>query len=122
MALLPAGDAAVAQDFGGTKYIGLIKSDGNEVSTSSTGYSRQQVADLRQSTESGNENSIVNPTLIDFGTATADWGTIRKVRIFTSSSSSADSTQFYEDTITDSPVNANDTFQIPALGWVITLT
>lgn len=119
MTVLAGGDARVATGFGtGTEYVALIKTDGNEVSGG--GYSRQ-TASFVQSTEQGNTSAIVNNADIDFGTATADWGTVNKVRIYSSSSSSATSAQIFESSITSRTVNTNDSFSIPANGWVITI-
>lgn len=119
MTVLAGGDARVATGFGqGSEYVALIKTDGNEVSGG--GYQRQ-TANFQQNTESGNEASIVNAADIDFGTATANWGTINKVRIYSSASSTAASAQIFESTITSRTVNTNDSFSIPANGWVITI-
>lgn len=120
MTVLQAGDARVATGFGqGSEYVALIKTDDTEVSGG--GYQRQSAVFV-QSTEQGNTSAIVNNAEIDFGTATADWGTVRKVRIYTSASGTGDSNSVFESSITARTVNSGDSFAIPANGWVITIT
>lgn len=120
MTVLAGGDARIATGFGqGNEYVALIKTDGNEVSGG--GYQRQS-ASFVQSTEVGNTSAIVNNADIDFGTATADWGTVNKARIYSSATSTAESAQIAETSFTSRTVNANSSFDIPANGWVFTIT
>lgn len=112
MAILQGGVARVATGFGqGSEFVALIKTDGSEVSGG--GYTRKS-ANFQQSTEQGNTNAIVASAAIDFGTASAAWGTVNKVRIYSSSSSSAASAQIFESNITSTTVNQNDSFSIPS--------
>ena len=118
MPVLQAGDARIATGFGqGSEFVALIKTDGNEVSGG--GYARQSGI-FQQSTEQGNTSAIVNASALDFGTATANWGSINKVRIYTSASGTGESNMVYEDTITTRTVNNGDSFSIP--NWTITIT
>ena len=118
MPVLQAGDARIATGFGqGSEYVALIKTDGNEVSGG--GYTRQSAV-FQQSTEQGNTAAIVNSSAIDFGTATADWGSINKVRIYTSASGTGASNEVFESTITTRTVNDGDSFSIP--NWTITIS
>lgn len=117
MAVLPGGDTLIANAFANaTTFAALIKNDGNEVSGG--GYARQSVS-MRQSTESGNLNSIVNNGAIDWGTATANWGTVTKVRLYSSASGN---TSYYEDTVASTVVDANDSVSIGATVWNIPIT
>ena len=105
MTVGPAGDARIAAGFAtGSEYVALIKTDGNEVSGG--GYQRQLGA-FDQSTEQGATDAIVNTAEIDFGTATATWGTVNKYRLYTSSSSTAESNLLYEWTVSNVTINAN---------------
>ena len=114
-----ADDARIATGFGtGSEYVALFKTDNTEVSGG--GYSRQ-LASFVQSTESGNTDAIVNQAEIDFGTATANWGTIDEVRIYTSSSSTASSNLVFTANISNRTVNNGDTFSIPANGFQINI-
>ena len=120
MTVLQAGDARIATGFGtGSEYVALIKTDGTEVSGG--GYARKS-ATFQQSTEQGNTDAIVNSGIIDFGTATANWGTVNKVRIYTHATNSGDSNSVFEQTITSRTINQNDSFSIPANGWTITIS
>lgn len=120
MTVLQAGDARIATGFGqGSEYVALIKTDGNEVSGG--GYQRQS-AIFQQSTEQGNTSAIVNSAELDFGTATADWGTVNKLRIYTSASATGDSNAVFESTITSRTINSGDSAVLPANGWTITIT
>lgn len=117
MPLLEQGIAAVATDFSGQKYVGLIKSDGDEVDGG--GYQRVSFTGFQRNTEVGNTDSVVNNGAIDFGTATGDWGSVVKARIYTTST--GETGAFHEDSFTSRTINTNDTFQINSLGWVIDL-
>ena len=112
MTVGPAGDTRLATGLGtGTEYVALIRSDGNEVSGG--GYSRQTVQ-MVQSTEQGNTDRAVNQAEVDFGTASANWGTINQIRLYTSSTSTAASALIFSDTIPSITINAQDTVSIAA--------
>lgn len=87
----------------GTEAVALIKTDGNEVSGG--GYSRQ-AAPFAQSTEQGNTDNWTNTGAIDFGTATANWGTINKFRIYASTTSTDAAQIIYEGGLTQATVNS----------------
>ena len=119
MTVLEGGDARVATGFGtGSEYVALIKTDGSEVTGG--GYSRQ-TATFVQSTEQGSTDAIVNSAAIDFGTATANWGSVNKVRIYNSATASAGTNQIFEANITTRTINQNDSFSIPSGGFQITI-
>ena len=119
MTVLQGGDARIATGFStGSEYVALIKTDGNEVSGG--GYQRQTVA-MTQSTEQGATDAIVNSAEVDFGTATAAWGTINKIRLYSSSSSSADSAALYEFTISNRTIPQNAEFSFPVGGLRINI-
>ena len=114
-----AGDARIATGFGqGSEYVGLFKTDGTEVSGG--GYSRQSAVFV-QSTEQGNTAAIVNNAELDFGTATAAWGTINQVRIYSTASGTSDSNLILTANISNRTVNQDDTFAIPANGFQISI-
>lgn len=119
MTVLAGGDSRVATGFGtGAEYVALIKTDGSEVSGG--GYARKS-ATFQQSTEQGAEDAIVNAAAIDFGTATANWGTVNKVRIYDNATATAASNQIFEASISSRTINQNDSFSIPASGFQITI-
>ena len=114
-----AGDSRIATGFGqGSEFVGLFKTDGNEVSGG--GYSRQSAA-FAQSTEQGNTSAIVNSAEIDFGTATANWGTIDEVRIYSSASGTSASNLIFTANITARTVSSGDSLSIPANGFHINI-
>ena len=114
MTVLPGGDARIATGFGtGNEYVALIKTDGTEVSGG--GYQRQS-ANFAQSTEQGATDAIVNTAAIDFGTATAAWGTVNKYRLYSSSSSTADSAALYEWTVSNVTIPQDAQFSFPIGG------
>lgn len=119
MTVLQGGDSRVATGFGtGSEFVGLIKTDGNEVSGG--GYQRQS-ATFQQSTEVGNTSAIVNAADIDFGTATANWGTINKVRIYSSATSTAASAQLFDGTVSSTTINSGDSYSIAAGNYQINI-
>lgn len=80
MTLLDAGDTRVATGFGtGNEFVALIKTDNSEVDAGD--YNRVS-ASFVQNPNSANANQIWNTAVIDFGTATSDWGSVNKVRIY----------------------------------------
>lgn len=114
-----AGDSRIASGFGqGNEFVALFKTDGNEVSGG--GYGRQS-ASFVQSTESGNTDAIVNQAEIDFGSATANWGSINQVRIYNSASSSSATALVFTANITTRVVNSGDSFSIPVNGFQINI-
>ena len=120
MTVLAGGDSRVATGFGtGAEYVALIKTDGSEVSGG--GYARKSAGALQISIEQGAEDAIVNAAAIDFGTATANWGTVNKVRIYDNATATAASNQIFEASISSRTINQNDSFSIPASGFQITI-
>lgn len=120
MTVLQAGVTRIATGFGqGSEYVALIKTDGDEVSGG--GYQRQS-AIFQQSTEQGNTDAIVNAGEINFGTATADWGSVNKLRIYTGSTATGDSNSVFETTVTTRTINSGDSARVPATSWVISIT
>lgn len=114
-----AGDTRIATGFGqGSEWVGLFKTDGSEVSGGS--YARQS-ATFVQSTESGNTAAIVNNAEIDFGTATANWGTVNEARIYTSSTTTSASNLIFTAQFTSRTVNNGDSFTIPIRGFQINI-
>ena len=119
MPLGPSGSNKAIDGFNaGVKYAALFKTDGNEVSGG--GYSRVSSAFTQGS---GNDaNRCSNNAALDFGQATANWGSINEVRLYTTASTTSESNREFTAGITARAVNANDTFSIPAQGFEITWT
>lgn len=119
MAIGEAGIARVATGFSqGGGYVALFV--GN-TEVSGGGYARQQVT-LQRSTEQGNTNNIVNNAELDFGTATANWGTVSQVRIYTTATTTSASNLVYTANITARTINSGDSVSIPANGYPIQIT
>lgn len=107
-----------------TVYIALFTSaptsagGGTEVSTSGTAYARYTLTN--DGTEWGASASGIksNLNLLDFGTATANWGTIVAGAIMSASSSGS---ILYSGPLTSSKtINTGDGFRIPIGGFVLT--
>ena len=117
MTVLAGGDSRIATGFGtGSEFVALIKTDGTEVSGG--GYARQS-ATFEQ--DSQDPDVIHNAAACDFGSATADWGTVNKVRIYSTSTGTSASNQIFEATISSRTINSGDSFSIPAEGFEITI-
>lgn len=80
MTLLGEGDTRVAAGFtNGSEFAALVKTDNSEVSA---GDYNRVACNFVQNPNSANANQIWNDAEIDFGTATSDWGSVNKVRIY----------------------------------------
>jgi len=110
----------------GTVYVALYTASptssggGTEVSTSSTAYARQAVTNTGGGSGWGASSAGVksNLNLIDFGTATANWGTIVAGTIMSASSSGY--ILYFGPLTTSKTINTNDGFRIPIGGLVLT--
>jgi hypothetical protein len=91
---------------------------GTEVSTSSTAYARQSVTNDTSSWSASSAGVKSNLNLIDFGTATANWGTIVAGTIMSASSSGY--ILYFGPLTTSKTINTNDGFRIPISGLVLT--
>lgn len=119
MAIGQAGVGRVATGFStGSEYTGLFNGD---VEVTGGGYARRAVG-FQQSTEQGTENSIVNSAAIDFGTATAAWGTVNRVKIFDNATATADANLLYEAIITPRTISSGDSVTIPVNGFPIQIS
>jgi hypothetical protein len=107
-----------------TVYIALYTSSptssggGTEVSTSSTAYARQSVTNNTGSWTATSAGVKSNVNLIDFGTATANWGTIVAGTIMSASSSGY--ILYFGPLTTSKTINTSDGFRIPIGGLVLT--
>ena len=114
-----AGDARIATGFGqGSEFVGLFKTDGNEVSGG--GYAR--VSGTWTQGSGGEANRCSNNSDLDFGTPSANWGTVDEVRLYTTATGTSDSNREFTAGITARAINSGDTFEIPAGGYEITWT
>jgi len=108
----------------GTVYIALYTSSptssggGTEVSTSGTAYARQSVTNTSGSWTATSAGVKSNVNLIDFGTATANWGTIVAGTIMSASSSGY--ILYFGPLTTSKTINTSDGFRIPIGGLVLT--
>ena len=107
-----------------TVYIALFTvtpsdtTSGTEVSTSGTAYARQSVTNNSGSWSASTTGVKQNLNLIDFGTATASWGTIVAGAIMSASTSGY---ILYWGPLTSSKtINTNDGFRIPINGLTVT--
>lgn len=108
----PFVEAAVLNTYLGTCWASLhtgIPTGGNEVSTSGTGYARQPAT----FSQSGSEPTIdTNNALIEWAVATASYGTVTYVGIY--SAVSAGNLLFYGTVTTPKTVNIGDVARFPA--------
>jgi hypothetical protein len=108
----------------GTVYIALYTSSptssggGTEVSTSGTAYARQSVTNTSGSWTATSAGVKSNTNLIDFGTATSNWGTIVAGTIMSASSSGY--ILYFGPLTTSKTINTSDGFRIPIGGLVLT--
>jgi hypothetical protein len=108
----------------GTVYIALYTTaptssgGGTEVSTSGTAYSRQSVTNTTASWTATSAGVKSNVNLIDFGTATSNWGTINAGTIM--SDPSTGYILYYGPLTTPKTINTSDGFRIPIGGLVLT--
>jgi len=91
---------------------------GTEVSTSSTGYARQLVVNDNTNWGAAASGVKSNLTLIDFGTASGNWGTIVAGTIM--SASSGGYILYFGPLTASKTINTNDGFRIPIAGLVLT--
>ena len=107
-----------------TVYIALYTSSptssggGTEVSTSGTAYARQSLTNDGSHWTSASSGVKSNSTLIDFGTATGNWGTVVAGTIMSASSSGY--ILYFGPLTTSKTINTNDGFRIPIGGLVLT--
>jgi hypothetical protein len=108
----------------GTVYIALYTSSptssggGTEVSTSGTAYGRQSVTNTSGSWTATSAGVKSNVNLIDFGTATSNWGTIVAGTIMSASTSGY--ILYFGPLTTSKTINTSDGFRIPIGGLVLT--
>jgi hypothetical protein len=108
----------------GTVYISLYTAaptssgGGTEVSTSGTAYSRQSVTNTTASWSATSAGVKSNLGLIDFGTATGNWGTITAGAIMSAATSGY--ILYFGPLTTSKTINTNDGFRIPIGGLVLT--
>ncbi len=103
-----------------TLYLALFTSDpgeaggGTEVSTSGTGYARKPVVFGPYS-----NGQISNSSDVDFGSATAAWGTVTHVAVF--DAATGGNMLCYGQLQASKVVNSGDSFVVPAGQCVISL-
>lgn len=90
---------------------------GTEVSTVSTGYTRQTVALTVSGT---NPTLATNGSAVEWSAATASWGTITHIALF--DAASAGNMLAWADLTTSRLVNSGDIFRIPVGDLDITLS
>lgn len=90
---------------------------GTEVSTSSTGYSRQQI--LPAGWASASNGSITTASDITFTTATASWGTVVAAALV--DASTAGNIIWYGTLTSNKTVDSGDTFKITAGNLTLSL-
>lgn len=108
----------------GTVYVGLWTAALSDTSTSATagevsggGYARVGVARNNTNFYPAAAGSVNNKTVVNFGTASADWGTITHLGLLSASSSG---TLYYWTDLTASKIVQNgDSVTIPASNLVI---
>lgn len=105
-------------------YVGLIKTDGSEVSAAS--YARINIPSSLitwlstqgdDNVSSGTSGEISNVVPMSWGTALETWGIVNRVRFFTSPSGSS---YFCDHTVTETVITNGTTVQILAGDFVIT--
>ena len=108
----------------GTVYIALFTAaptsagGGTEVSTSGTNYARYSLTNNTSEWGAAASGVKANLNLIDFGTATANWGTVVAGAIM--SASSAGYILYFGPLTTSKTINTSDGFRIPIGGLVLT--
>ena len=108
----------------GTVYVALYTTSptssggGVEVSTSGTAYARQSVTNTSGSWTATSAGVKSNVNLIDFGTATSNWGTIVAGTIMSASTSGY--ILYFGPLTTSKTINTSDGFRIPIGGLVLT--
>jgi len=95
--------ASPADDYSGSAY---------ELGTTGSGYSRKAAVGTAWNSASG--GTITTAAAIDFGTATADWGTVTHGLISDSPTRAAGNLLWHGALGTPKIVQSGDTFQIPA--------
>jgi hypothetical protein len=108
----------------GTVYVGLWTATLSDTSAGTTagevsggGYARQAVARNNTNFDPASGGSINNKTVINFGTASADWGTVTHMGLL---SAATDGTLYYHMDLTASKIVQNgDAVQIAASGLVV---
>ena len=90
---------------------------GTEVSTSSTGYARQSIA-FTVATSSGSTKAS-NSATITFPTATANWGTVSYMAIYTASTGGT--MLFHGPLVSARTITTGDAFQIATGNFTIEL-
>jgi hypothetical protein len=91
---------------------------GTEVSTSGTAYGRQSITNNTGSWTATAAGVKSNVNLIDFGTATSNWGTINAGTIM--SAGSGGYILYFGPLTTPKTINTSDGFRIPIGGLVLT--
>lgn len=91
---------------------------GTEVSTSGTNYSRLSVTNDGTSWTTSASGVKSNLNLLDFGTATANWGTVVAGAIV--SATTAGSILYFGPLTSSKTINNGDGFRIPIAGLVLT--
>jgi hypothetical protein len=91
---------------------------GTEVSTSGTSYARQSVTNNTGSWTATSSGVKSNLGLIDFGTASGNWGTIVAGTIM--SDPTTGYILYFGPLTTSKTINTNDGFRIPIGGLVLT--
>lgn len=108
----------------GTVYIALYTAaptsagGGTEVSSSGTAYARQSLTNTGSSWTTSSAGVKSNVTLIDFGTASANWGTIVAGTVM--SAASGGYILYFGPLTTPKTINTGDGFRVPIGGLVLT--
>lgn len=89
---------------------------GTEVSTSSTGYSRQSMAFTVSGTS---PTQAANSAAVEYSAATASWGTVVAMGVF--DASTGGNLLAWADLTTSRTINSGDIFRFPASAVTITL-
>ena len=106
MPLGPSGSNKAIDGFNaGTKYAALFKTDGSEVSGG--GYAR--VSGTWTQGSGADANRCSNNADLDFGTPSANWGTVNEIRLYTTATGTSDSNREFTAGITARAVNSGDT-------------
>lgn len=116
----------------GTRYLALFtNTSGNaaanleagtltdEVSTSSTAYSRQAIT--FNAASGTNPTSSSSAATVTFSTATANWGTITHVAIMDGGTAGAGNVLFYGAVTTSKVIETGDTFQVSSGNLTVSL-
>jgi hypothetical protein len=114
----------------GNVYLALFKNNAltnleagtltDEISTSGTAYSRQNVTFANATTVAGTTTSTTSAT-VTWTTATADWGTVTALAIMDSATAGAGNVLFYGNLLTAKLIENGDTFQVSSSNLTVTL-